>query len=87
MGKRERLSGNEAVAIALRQINPDVFPAFPITPSTEIPQYFAGFVANGEVEYVVTRGEELAHNNYTCISTAEFIWNGSNVTYYLYQRA
>ena len=50
MGKRERLSGNEAVAIALRQINPDVFPAFPITPSTEIPQYFASFVANGEVE-------------------------------------
>ena len=44
-------------------------------------------VANGEVEYVVTRGEELAHNNYTCISTAEFIWNGSNVTYYLYHRA
>ncbi|MEE1314788.1 MAG: pyruvate ferredoxin oxidoreductase [Faecalimonas sp.] len=50
MGKRERLSGNEAVAIALKQINPDVFPAFPITPSTEIPQYFASFVANGEVE-------------------------------------
>ena len=50
MGKRERLSGNEAIAIALRQINPDVFPAFPITPSTEIPQYFASFVANGEVE-------------------------------------
>ena len=40
-GKRDRLSGNEAIAIALRQINPDVFPAFPITPSTEIPQYFA----------------------------------------------
>lgn len=50
MAKRERLSGNEAVAIALRQINPDVFPAFPITPSTEIPQYFATYVANGEVE-------------------------------------
>jgi pyruvate ferredoxin oxidoreductase alpha subunit len=50
MAKRERLSGNEAVAIALRQINPDVFPAFPITPSTEIPQYFASFVANGQVE-------------------------------------
>ena len=50
MGKRERLSGNEAVAIALRQINPDVFPAFPITPSTEIPQYFASFVANGQVD-------------------------------------
>lgn len=50
MSKRERLSGNEAVAIALKQINPDVFPAFPITPSTEIPQYFASFVANGEVD-------------------------------------
>ena len=50
MAKRERLSGNEAVAIALRQINPDVFPAFPITPSTEIPQYFSTFVANGQVE-------------------------------------
>ena len=49
-GKRDRLSGNEAVAIALRQINPDVFPAFPITPSTEIPQYFASFVANGQVD-------------------------------------
>ncbi|MEE1086386.1 MAG: pyruvate ferredoxin oxidoreductase [Schaedlerella sp.] len=50
MAKRDRLSGNEAVAIALRQIDPDVFPAFPITPSTEIPQYFASFVANGQVD-------------------------------------
>lgn len=50
MAKRDRLSGNEAVAIALRQINPDVFPAFPITPSTEIPQYFASFVADGLVD-------------------------------------
>lgn len=50
MAKRDRLSGNEAVSYALRQINPDVFPAFPITPSTEIPQYFASFVANGQVD-------------------------------------
>lgn len=50
MAKRDRLSGNEAVAIALKQINPDVFPAFPITPSTEIPQYFASFVADGQVD-------------------------------------
>ena len=34
---RERMSGNEAVAYAIRQVNPDVMPAFPITPSTEIP--------------------------------------------------
>ena len=59
MGKRERLSGNEAVATALRQINPDVFPAFPITPSTEIPQYFASFVANGQVdtEFITVESE------------------------------
>lgn len=52
MAIRERLSGNEAVAIAMRQINPDVMPAFPITPSTEIPQYFSSFVANGKVDTV-----------------------------------
>ena len=33
MSIRERLSGNEAVAYAIKQINPDVMPAFPITPS------------------------------------------------------
>ncbi len=52
MSIRERLSGNEAVAVAMRQINPDVMPAFPITPSTEIPQYFSAFVANGQVDTV-----------------------------------
>lgn len=59
MAKRDRISGNEAVAIALRQINPDVFPAFPITPSTEIPQYFASFVANGQVdtEFITVESE------------------------------
>lgn len=40
MSIRERLSGNEAAATAMKQINPDVVAAFPITPSTEIPQYF-----------------------------------------------
>ena len=39
MAIRERLSGNEAVAHAIKQINPDVMPAFPITPSTEIPRF------------------------------------------------
>ena len=52
MSIRERLSGNEAIATAMRQINPDVVAAFPITPSTEIPQYFSSYVANGEVDTV-----------------------------------
>ena len=62
MGIRERLSGNEAVAVAMRQINPDVVAAFPITPSTEIPQYFSTFVANGQVdtEFVAVESEHSA---------------------------
>ena len=50
MGIRERLSGNEAIAYAMKQINPDVMGAYPITPSTEIPQYFSTYVDNGEVD-------------------------------------
>ena len=62
MGIRERLSGNEAVANAMRQINPDVVAAFPITPSTEIPQYFSTFVNNGKVdtEFVPVESEHSA---------------------------
>jgi len=54
-----RLSGNEAVAYAMKQVNPDVIGAFPITPSTEIPEYFAKYVANGEVntEFVLVESE------------------------------
>ncbi len=67
MSIRERLSGNEAIAHAMKQINPDVFAAFPITPSTEIPQYFAQYVANGEVdtEYVTVESEHSSMS--TCV--------------------
>ena len=62
MSIRERLSGNEAFAVAMRQINPDVVAAFPITPSTEIPQYFSTFVSNGQVdtEFVAVESEHSA---------------------------
>lgn len=62
MAIRERLSGNEAVATAMKQINPDVVAAFPITPSTEVPQYFSQFVANGSVdtEFVAVESEHSA---------------------------
>ena len=62
MSIRERLSGNEAAAIAMKQINPDVVAAFPITPSTEIPQYFSSFVSNGAVdtEFVAVESEHSA---------------------------
>lgn len=62
MSIRDRLSGNEAIATAMRQINPDVFAMFPITPSTEIPQYFAQYVADGKVdtEFITVESEHSA---------------------------
>lgn len=62
MAKRDRLSGNEAVSVAMRQIEPDVVPVYPITPSTEIPQYFSSFVANGSVstEFIPVESEHSA---------------------------
>ena len=62
MSIRERLSGNEAAATAMKQINPDVVAAFPITPSTEITQYFSTFVSNGTVdtEFVAVESEHSA---------------------------
>ncbi len=50
MAIKERMSGNEAVSFAIRQVNPDVMPAFPITPSTEIPQMVSTYIANGEMD-------------------------------------
>lgn len=50
MGYKERMSGNEAVAFAMKQINPDVMPAFPITPSTELPQFVSSYIANGQMD-------------------------------------
>ena len=59
MNYNERLAGNEAIAFARKQIDPDVRAAFRITPSKEIPQYFAQYVANGEVntEFVPVESE------------------------------
>ena len=70
MAKKDRLSGNEAVAYAMRQIDPDVMGTYPITPSTEIPQYFSSYVANGEVstEFVPVESEHSAMS--TCIGAS-----------------
>ena len=62
MAIKERMSGNEAVAYAIRQVNPDVMPAFPITPSTEIPQMVSTYIANGEIdtEFIPVESEHSA---------------------------
>lgn len=50
MSKTIAITGNGAMAEAMRQINPDVVAAFPITPSTQVIEDFAKFVANGNVD-------------------------------------
>ena len=42
------MTGGEAVAYAMRQIDPDVVPVYPITPQTPIIQGFAKHVADGK---------------------------------------
>lgn len=62
MGKIVAMTGNIAVANAMRQINPDVCAAYPITPSTEVMQQFSNFVADGKVdtELVTVESEHSA---------------------------
>ncbi len=62
--------GNEAVAEAMRQINPDVVTVFPITPQTEIVQAFSQFVANGDVdtEFITVESEHASLSG--CIAAA-----------------
>jgi pyruvate ferredoxin oxidoreductase alpha subunit len=56
------VTGNEAVAEAMRQINPDVVCAYPITPQTEVVQLYAQAVADGKVssEFVTVESEHSA---------------------------
>jgi pyruvate ferredoxin oxidoreductase alpha subunit len=56
------VTGNEAVAEAMRQIDPDVVCAYPITPQTEIVQIYAQYVADGKVgsEFVTVESEHSA---------------------------
>jgi pyruvate ferredoxin oxidoreductase alpha subunit len=62
MAKIVAVTGNEAVANALRQVNPDVCAAYPITPQTELMQRFASFVSNGQVktELILVESEHSA---------------------------
>jgi pyruvate ferredoxin oxidoreductase alpha subunit len=62
MAKIVAVTGNEAVANAFRQVNPDVCAAYPITPSTDIMQRFTGYVSNGQVgtEMVLVESEHSA---------------------------
>lgn len=63
-------TGNEAMAEAMRQINPDVVAAYPITPATEVVQLFASFVSDGlvDTEFVPAESEHSAIS--ACVGAA-----------------
>ncbi|NLY89265.1 MAG: pyruvate ferredoxin oxidoreductase [Firmicutes bacterium] len=65
-------TGNEAMAEAMRQINPDVVAAYPITPATEIVQLFSSYVADGlvDTEFVTVESEHSAMSACVGASTA-----------------
>jgi pyruvate ferredoxin oxidoreductase alpha subunit len=56
------LIGYAAIAEAMRQINPDVVPAFPITPATGIVQEFSKFIHDGilDTEFITVESEHSA---------------------------
>jgi len=70
MSKKVGITGNEAIAQAMRIANPDVCGAYPITPATDIMQRFTSFVANCEVktEMILTESEHSAMS--ACIGSS-----------------
>ncbi len=64
------MNGDEAVAYATKQVNPDVVAAYPITPQTIIVERFSEYVADGlvDTEFVAVESEHSALSN--CIGAA-----------------
>jgi len=57
MGRIKAIIGGHASAEAMRQINPDVVAAYPITPQTPVVEKFSQFVADGKVDTEFVRVE------------------------------
>lgn len=72
VGRDIAINGDGAVALAWKQMNPDVCAAYPITPQTIIVEDFAKYVANGEVdtEFVDVESEHSALTLCTTSSAA-----------------
>ena len=70
MEKDIAINGDNAIAMAWKQIDPDVCAAYPITPQTIIVERFSDYVADGEVhtEFVCTESEHSALT--LCIASA-----------------
>lgn len=67
---RKAITGHKAVAEAMRQIEPDVVAVYPITPQSEIAEYYADYVHNGLVrtELIPVESEHSALS--ACVGAA-----------------
>lgn len=67
---RKVMTGHKAVAEAMRQIEPDVVAVYPITPQSEIAEYYADYVHDGIVhtELVPVESEHSAMS--ACVGAA-----------------
>ncbi|MFC1620731.1 pyruvate ferredoxin oxidoreductase [Candidatus Omnitrophota bacterium] len=70
MSKKIPLTGDQAVAYAMKQIEPDVVAAYPITPQTAIVMSFANYVANGQVSTEVIHVESEHSAMSACVGAA-----------------
>jgi len=70
MAKVVAVTGNEACANALRQVNPDVCGIYPITPQTDMMQRFASFIADGKVDTESILVESEHSSMSACIGAA-----------------
>jgi pyruvate ferredoxin oxidoreductase alpha subunit len=70
MAKVVAVTGNEAVANALRQVNPDVCAAYPITPQTDMMQRFSSFVSNGLVKTEIILVESEHSSLSACVGAS-----------------
>lgn len=70
MKERIALTGAESASYAMKQIEPDVVAAYPITPQTEIVMNFSQYVADGEVdtEMIPVESEHSAMS--ACVGSA-----------------
>lgn len=62
MSEKRFVSGDEAVALAIRQARPQTIAAYPITPQTIIVERLADFVEDGSLDcqYLYVESEHSA---------------------------
>ena len=77
MSEKLFVSGDEAVALAVRQAKPHVIAAYPITPQTIVVERLADYVEDGSLDcqYMYVESEHSAMSAVVIIETLYSSWN------------